>query len=228
MRQRTEELAWSRREVVFCLGRAAEFRDSNTGHHVVRVGRYVGVIARQLGYSEHDVELLELAAQLHDIGKIGVPDEILNKPGRLTPEEYSAIQQHCTMGLKIIGPVSHDTGHAATEGKIFWECRSPLLVLAAKIAASHHERWDGSGYPAGLKGEAIPIEGRMTAIADVFDALNSPRPYKGAIEIEKCLEMLEQGRGPHFDLCPLDAFFAGLDEVLAIRDELADSEAESL
>ena len=219
VRQRTEELAWSRQEVVFCLARAAEFRDENTGHHVVRVGRYVGVIARQLGFDATQIELLELAAQLHDIGKIGISDQILQKPGKLTDDEFAVIKRHCKMGLDIIEPVaSHAPG--TKEGHIFSvSCRSPLLILAAKIAASHHERWDGCGYPYGLKCEAIPIEGRMTAVADVFDALNTARPYKAAYSIEQCLEILEKGRGAHFDPRVLDAFMAGLPEIARIREE---------
>jgi putative two-component system response regulator len=235
VRKRTEELAWSRQEVVFCLARAAEFRDTNTGHHVVRVGRYVGVIARRLNYdprtsqsdrdkigSPQQIELLELASQLHDIGKIGVPDHILKKPDKLTAEEFAVIKKHCNMGLDIIGPLATESAAIDSAGRTTMACHSPLLLLAAKIASSHHERWDGKGYPSGLKGEDIPLEGRMTAVADVFDALSTERPYKDAFSVDECLKLMEEGRGTQFDPRILDAFIEAIPEILHIRDELKD------
>ena len=167
IRSRTKDLTASRQEVVLCLARAAEYRDDVTGRHVMRVGKYVGVLARKLGFTPRDVELLELAAQLHDIGKIGIPDAILKKPGKLTPDEYAQMKQHCAMGLHILRPITDEIGGGPVSRP------SPLLSLAGRIAATHHERWDGTGYPFGLKGEDIPIEGRLTAVADVFDSLTS-------------------------------------------------------
>lgn len=224
VRARTAELEASRREVIYCLARAAEFRDNETGRHVIRVGRYAALIADQLGCDRALCELIELAAPLHDIGKIGIPDAVLLKPGKLTPEEYEVMKRHAAMGEQIVRPragaepaerLTVDVSAAAVPA-------SPVLALAARIAGSHHERWDGTGYPLGLAGEAIPLEGRITAVADVFDALSSERPYKPAYPIDRCLEILRQGRGTQFDPAVLDAFLARLDGVLAVFRNLAD------
>ena len=224
VRQRTAELEISRREVIYCLARAAEYRDDNTSRHVIRVGRYVGIIARELRYVRAPIDLLELAAQLHDIGKIGIPDDILKKPAKLTDEECRVMKQHCEMGLRIIRPLPADELREMEQqfGPLP-AGRSQLLDLASIIADSHHERWDGTGYPAGLKGEDIPIEGRMTALADVFDALSSERPYKPVFSRERCFEILYDGRGTHFDPQVVDAFFRRIDEVVALQDELTDA-----
>ena len=213
------------REVVYCLARAGEFRDDCTGNHVARVGRYVGVIARQLGYREAPIELLELAAQLHDVGKIGIPDSILKKPGKLDSDEFAVMKRHCEMGTKIINPIDFSSLHQDLNvGTVLLrECKSALMTLAARIAATHHERWDGAGYPNGLAGEKIPIEGRMTAVADVFDALSSARPYKQPFPMKKCIEILEEGRGAHFDPKVLDAFFESWREIEWLSIQLADS-----
>ena len=208
VRERTRELEDSRIEVVHCLARAAEQRDHDTGNHVVRVGRYVGIIARELGLDEETARLLELAAILHDVGKIGITDSILLKPGKLTEAEFAVMKQHCEFGHAICNP--------ATSGE------SPLLKIASEIALTHHERWDGSGYPRGLSGADIPLAGRITAVADVFDALSSPRPYKPAFPLETCFAILHSERGAHFDPQVLDAFFARQDEVLQIRAAYAD------
>lgn len=227
VRERTMELVASRQQVVHCLARAAEFRDDNTGQHVVRVGRYVGVIARKLGFSDNQVELLELAAQLHDIGKIGIPDDILKKPGKLDPDEYNLMQKHCMIGKKIIAPLLPEEftilkSHTRIGSNLLNVRSSPLLVLAARIAQTHHERWDGTGYPLGLRGEDIPIEGRLTTVADVFDALSTSRPYKAAYPREKCFKILAEGRGTQFDPRVLDAFFAAGDEIVQIQLEYMD------
>jgi len=227
VRERTMELVASRQQVIHCLARAAEFRDDNTGQHVVRVGRYVGVIARKLGFSDNQVELLELAAQLHDIGKIGIPDEILKKPGKLDPDEYNLMQKHCMIGKKIISPLLPEEftvlkSHTRIGSNLLNVRSSPLLVLAARIAQTHHERWDGTGYPLGLRGEDIPIEGRLTTVADVFDALSTSRPYKAAYPREKCFKILEEGRATQFDPRVLDAFFAAGDEIIQIQLEYMD------
>jgi putative two-component system response regulator len=226
VRRRTEELENSRREVIYCLARAAELRDNDTGNHVVRVGRYAGIIARNLGMSERFVQDLELAAQLHDVGKIAIPDAILLKPGKLEPEEYEIIQSHVKHGRQIIKPFA---AHEATllrrhvqVGPEILADGSALMRLAASIAQTHHEKFDGSGYPIGLAGADIPIEGRITAVADVFDALSSERPYKKALPREKCFEILEEGRGSHFDPQVLDAFFAGATEIVRVQVEFVD------
>jgi Response regulator containing a CheY-like receiver domain and an HD-GYP domain len=227
VRKRTAELAASREEVVHCLARAGEFRDDDTGHHVRRVGKYVGVIARELGFSQSRIEILELAAQLHDIGKIGIPDAILHKRGKLDDDQYAIMKQHCVIGKEIIQPLPADEAaqlrmHAKMGAALLHVPSSPLLMLAARIAQTHHERWDGTGYPLGLKGNDIPIEGRMTAVADVYDALSSRRPYKEPFSREKCFQILEEGRGTHFDPKILDAFFARSEEIVQIQLDYMD------
>lgn len=227
VRKRTAELAASREEVVHCLARAGEFRDDDTGHHVVRVGKYVGVIAREMGFSQSRIEILELAAQLHDIGKIGIPDAILHKPGKLDPEQYSVMKTHCGIGKEIIQPLSQQEvatlrAHAKLGASMLHVPSSPLLMLAARIAQTHHEWWDGRGYPLGLKGEDIPVEGRMTAVADVYDALSTKRSYKEAFPREKCFTILEEGRGTHFDPKVLDAFFRRSDDIVSIQLDYMD------
>ncbi len=225
---RTRELVDSREEVIHCLARAAEFRDDDTGQHVIRVGRYTGLIASELGFDRRAVQLIEQAAQLHDVGKIGIPDEILLKPGKLTREEFEAMQRHAAYGKNIIDKLPQSTDHSpydhAQIGLRILESRhSPILKLAGRIALTHHERWDGSGYPLGLAGTDIPLEGRITAVADVFDALSTKRPYKLPFPIQKCFEILEDGRGSHFDPEVLDAFFRCRDEVVQIQIEFADA-----
>lgn len=227
VRKRTAELAASREEVLNCLARAGEFRDDDTGHHVVRVGKYVGVIARELGFTESRVELLELAAQLHDIGKIGIPDAILHKPGKLDDEQYAIMKEHCAVGKDIIQPLpayesSILRSHARLGASMLHVPSSPLLMLAARIAQTHHEWWNGNGYPLGLKGEDIPIEGRMTAVADVYDALSTKRSYKEAFPREKCFAILEEGRETHFDPKVLDAFFNCAEDIIQIQLDYMD------
>ncbi len=227
VRARTAELMASRRGLVQTLARAAEYRDNETAHHISRVGRYVGIIARELQMPEEIAELLEEASLLHDVGKIGIADAILLKPGALTEDEYEIMKQHCAFGRRIIqqslesawerhGTRSQleliESGNA-----IAW-----LVPVAAMIAQTHHEHWDGSGYPLGLRGEQIPIEGRITAVADVFDALSNKRPYKEAFPFDRCLQMMERGRGTHFDPRVLDAFLRRIDDVLQVQIDLAD------
>jgi putative two-component system response regulator len=222
--QRTAELVRARVELIHVLACAAECRDQETGNHVLRVGRYVGLIARQLGFNEARSELIEQAAILHDVGKIGVPDAILLKPGRLTDEEMSRMKLHCEYGMNILR-ASAGGVHPEELGKSQDDCqwiRSPILRLAATIAMSHHEKWDGSGYPLGLVGKDIPLEGRIVAVADVFDALGSRRPYKEAMPLERCLQILEEGRGKHFDPRVLDAFFARSEEIIQVSRDMAD------
>ncbi|MBX3444150.1 MAG: response regulator [Planctomyces sp.] len=229
VRRRTDELAASRLEVVQCLARAAEFRDDNTGRHVVRVGRYAGIIGKKLGLPDDYVQLLELAAQLHDVGKIGIPDEVLLKAGSLSPEEFDVIQRHCGYGKRVFERMTEQDRlmlqQHSTLGAQMLDCTtSPLIQIAARTALTHHERWDGAGYPLGLAGEDIPLEGRITAVADVFDALSSRRPYKPAFPLAKCFQILEEGRGKHFDPKVLDAFFLAREEIIRVQLEYADVE----
>jgi putative two-component system response regulator len=229
VRERTAELEVSRQEVIHCLARAAEFRDDDTGHHVIRVGKYARIIGHELGMDETALDLLEQAAQLHDIGKIGTPDAILLKPGKLSPEEFDTMQRHCNYGKKIIERMTDREAlqlrqHTELGAKILNAGRSPILDLAVKIAITHHERWDGTGYPLGLAGEHIPIGGRITAVGDVFDALSSKRPYKPAFPLEKCFTIMREGRGTQFDPKILDAFFARRDDIVQIQITHADDE----
>ncbi len=191
IRERTNALEASRLEVLQRLAIAAEYRDDDTNQHTERVGRTAARIARQLGLSEDDVKLIRRAAPLHDIGKVGVPDAVLLKRGELTEEEYKAMQEHVQIGANILA-----------QGKF------PILHIARTIALSHHERWDGSGYPFGLKGEEIPLVGQITAVADVFDALTHERPYKPAWKVHVAVAGIAKGAGVHFSPKVVEAFLA--------------------
>lgn len=191
----------SQEETIMRLSLAVESRDQETGSHIERMGRYCMLMAEKLGWSDEDRELLRIASPLHDVGKIAIPDAVLQKPGALTPEEREIMERHAEIGHQILAGST-----------------SPLLDLAAKIALSHHEHWDGAGYPNGLAGEEIPIEGRIAAIADVFDALTSDRVYRKAMPVERALSIMSEGRGTHFDPELLDVFFNSMAEVLQIRD----------
>jgi putative two-component system response regulator len=224
---RTAELEKVRQELIYCLARASEYRDNETGNHVVRVGCFAQIIGEQLGLDPVRVEMLRQAATLHDLGKIGVPDSVLLKPGKLTPEEFELMKKHAGFGKKICQPMSIDemgtfTSHTTVGANIMSGCTSPVLAMAALIALTHHERWDGSGYPLGLSGEDIPLEGRITAVADVFDALCSKRPYKPAFPLDKCFGILEENRGTHFDPSVLDAFLARRDDIVSTQIAYAD------
>ena len=224
---RTADLEASRLEVLHCLARAVEYRDDHMGRHVERVGRYAGIIARSMGLDASFCRDLAQAAQLHDIGKIGIPDEVLMKPSRLTPDEYERVQKHAAVGKRILEPRSDLEAdrvlqHVQIGSRILDVPKSPLLSMASRIALTHHEKWDGSGYPSGLAGEDIPLEGRITAVADVFDALSSRRPYKPAIAVEVCFEIMEHERGSHFDPKAIDGFFAQREAIIAVKNELVD------
>ncbi len=231
VKQRTAELAASRLEVVHCLARASEFRDDITGRHVFRVGRYAGIIGAELGLSAKQAHLLELAAQLHDVGKIAIPDSILLKDGKLEPDEYAFMQRHCGFGKRVFEPMTHSNGEAALRehtslgGELLGAAQSPLIRLASRIALTHHEWWDGTGYPLGLSGEDIPLEGRITAVADVFDALASRRPYKKAYPLSKCFGILSENKGTQFDPDVLDAFMARRQDIIDVQLEHSDVDA---
>lgn len=203
----TEAIRTRERETIFRLARAAEFRDPETGAHIQRMANYSCLIAESLGWDQTAVDQLMQAAPMHDVGKLGTPDHILLKPGRLTPDEFEIMKQHATIGWEILQGSS-----------------SPVLTLAAEIALTHHEKFDGSGYPNGSAGEAIPLVGRIVAVADVFDALTSERPYKKAWEFDRALSFLGDGRGLHFDPACIDAFISRLDDVRAVRERYQDEE----
>jgi putative two-component system response regulator len=227
VKERTAQLEASRQNIIHCLARAAEFRDDETGRHVLRVGRYAAIIARHLGWDSESATMLEQAAQLHDVGKIGIPDTVLLKPGKLTAEEYEVMQKHTGYGKRAfesLSDVEWSTWrrHAQLGNDILSGCGSSVLDAAAQIALTHHERWDGSGYPLGLAGTDIPIEGRITAVADVFDALSTKRVYKPAFPLEKCFAILEEGRATHFDPDVLDAFFVARQQIVDVQIQFAD------
>jgi len=203
--KRTAEIAAREKEVIFRLSRAAEYRDPETGAHLLRMAHYTRLIARNLGLPENEQELLLEAAPMHDIGKVGTRDEILLKPGKLTPEEFDIMKQHAAIGYEILR-----------------DSLSPLLRAAAVLAWTHHEKFDGSGYPRGLVGQEIPLHGRIVAVADVFDALTSARLYKPAWTIERAIDYLQENRGAHFDPACVDAFMQDWPAVLAIRDQYQD------
>ena len=199
--ERTREIRSTQLQVVRRLGKAAEFRDEETGLHIMRMSKISTLLAERMGWSSQDVDLMMNASPMHDIGKIGIPDSILQKPGKLTPDEWTIMQSHTTIG-----------------GELLAGDKSDLMRLAHQIALTHHEKWDGSGYPNGLKGTSIPEAGRICAIADVYDALTSVRPYKAPWPEERALTLIRENRGHHFDPDVVDAFMASLPEVQAIKE----------
>jgi len=202
---RTEELRETRLQIVQRLGRAAEYKDNETGMHVIRMSHFAHVLALALGHSPAWAEDLLNAAPMHDVGKIGIPDAVLRKPGPLDAGEWDTMRRHPQIGAEIIG--EHPGG---------------LLHLAHSIALTHHEKWDGSGYPQGLAGEAIPVESRIVALADVFDALTARRPYKEPWSIEDTLAHLRAQAGKHFDPGMVEVFIAQLHRLLEIQARWAD------
>lgn len=206
---RMEELRASRLEIVQRLGLAAEYKDNETGLHVIRMSHFARVLGLAAGMTEHEADDLLHAAPMHDVGKIGIPDRILQKPGPLDADEWKIMQSHARIGAEIIG--QHDSG---------------MLALARNIALSHHEKWDGSGYPNGLAGENIPLEGRICAVADVFDALTSVRPYKKAWTEEEAINLLVEQKGKHFDPNLVDLFITQMPAIRAIRQRWAEEVQE--
>jgi putative two-component system response regulator len=232
VRQRTIQLERSREQIIHCLARAAEYRDNETGEHVIRVGKYCAVVADELGFGENYCRQIELAAQLHDVGKIGIPDSVLLNPGKLNQAEFEVMKKHCSLGCQIMEPLAEHEGnrireHANVGSFIMEGVDSPMLELAAIIARTHHEKWDGTGYPNGLAGDQIPIEGRICCCADVFDALSSERPYKPKFGLQKCLEIMISERGTRFDPIVLDAFLKRLKDIEEIRLKYNDGESLS-
>jgi putative two-component system response regulator len=209
VRKATEKIVAQERETIFCLAKAAEYRDPETGAHILRMAHYSKHIARCMGLPVEQQDLLLEAAPMHDIGKVGTPDMILLKPGKLTHEEFAIMKQHAVIGYEVLNSSS-----------------SSLMKIAAEIAYSHHEKFDGSGYPLGLAGDAIPVFGRIVAVADVFDALTSERPYKKAWSIEQAIQLLVDGKGIHFDPACVDAFLTEWDEVLKIKQHFVDEYIE--
>lgn len=205
VQKHTEELHETRLEITQRLGRAAEFKDNETGLHVIRMSHYARLIAEALRVNEEWADLIFHAAPMHDVGKIGIPDKILLKPGKLDSEEWEIMKKHSAMGGEILSGGTSD-----------------LMKMSESIALTHHEKWDGTGYPEGLKGEDIPLEGRIVAVADVFDALTSERPYKKAWTVEKSVALIEKESGKHFDPQVAEAFLKILPDILDIKERFAD------
>lgn len=205
LEQADVELRKSREETIRRLAKAAEFRDSETGEHIDRISRYSTVLANRFGLSPAECELIRIASPMHDVGKLGTPDRILLKPDDLTPDEFELMKTHTEIGYRILSGSGSD-----------------VLDLAATIAHTHHERYDGTGYPRGLAGEDIPIAGRIVAIADVFDALTSRRVYKAPVPVGEAVDMMREVKGKHFDPVLLDIFVDSLPEVLEIMEQHPD------
>ena len=199
------EIEETQREVVFTMGSIGESRSKETGNHVKRVAEYTYLLAKYIGLPERECEMLKQASPMHDIGKVAIPDAVLNKPGRFNDEERAIMDTHAQLGYDMLK----------------YSNRS-LLKMAATVAYEHHEKYDGTGYPNQTAGENIHIYGRITALADVFDALGSARVYKPAWEDERIFKMFKEERGKHFDPQLIDIFFDNLDEFLAIRDSMKD------
>ncbi|WP_096086629.1 response regulator [Agaribacterium haliotis] len=205
VKEQTREIAETQMKIVQRLGLAAEYKDNETGMHVVRMSHYSRILAEACGMSERDCDLLLAAAPMHDIGKIGIPDAILQKPAKLDADEWKVMQSHAEIGAEILG-----------------RDNSELLQMARIVALTHHEKWDGSGYPKGLEGEEIPRIGRIVAIADVFDALTSERPYKKAWTVEDAVAVLEKDAGSHFDPQLVPLFVKNLDKIVEIKESFKD------
>ncbi|MDH5600923.1 MAG: HD domain-containing protein, partial [Gammaproteobacteria bacterium] len=202
---RTRELHDTRLEVIRRLGRAAEYRDDMTGFHIVRMSRYSQQLAIAAGMSEAEAEMLLNASPMHDIGKIGIPDNVLLKPGKLDADEWKIMQTHVDIGVEILSGSDFE-----------------LMDMAAEVCQNHHEKWDGSGYPRQLAGDDIPLVGRIVAIADVFDALTTERPYKEAWPVDNAIDFLREQSGKHFDPRLVEVFIEILPEILKIRDQYAE------
>lgn len=203
--ERTQELRDSQLEIVQRLGLASEYRDNETGQHIIRMSYYSKILAEHIGLPTHQCELILNASPMHDIGKLGIPDSILLKPGKLTKEEFAVMKTHTTIGASLLE-----------------NARSPITETAQIIAISHHEKWDGSGYPNSLSGEDIPLVGRIVAIADVFDALTSVRPYKPAWSIDEAIAEIKKTAGTHFDPELVAHFIKAIPEIIEISQTYQD------
>jgi len=208
VQKRTQAIHETRLQVVRHLGRAAEYRDNETGLHIIRMSNIASLLAKAVGMSNYECDLVLNASPMHDIGKIGIPDYILLKPGKLEADEWAVMQTHVQIGADIL----------AGDG-------SELMVMAHDIALTHHEKWNGKGYPNGLKGEEIPLVGRVTSIADVFDALTSERPYKKAWSIDEAISFIKSEAGEHFDPKLVELFIENLKDIVVIKEKYAEPDS---
>ncbi|MGQ0645189.1 MAG: HD domain-containing phosphohydrolase [Elusimicrobiota bacterium] len=201
-----DEVRTAAKDTILRLAAAAEYKDKDTRNHLERMSRYSAILAEELGMPPLDVQNIQLASPMHDIGKLGVPDAVLKKPGKLTEEEWAEMHKHPFYGADILKDSDNE-----------------LIRMSARVALSHHEKWDGSGYPQKLKGDAIPLEGRIVALADVFDALTSRRVYKPAFSMEETLKIIREGAGKHFDPKCVDAFFRALPKFMQVMESFTDN-----
>ena len=227
VRARTKALNASRLDLIWRLGRVAEFRDEQTGNHIVRVGSYCRVLAEELGMGRDFAEMIFLTSPLHDIGKIGIPDNILLQPRSLTPEEWKIMQRHCEIGAGILQQDARNSSRVRAASVVESlhgnpDRDNPFLAMASSIALTHHEWWDGTGYPQGLSGDSIPLESRIVAVSDVYDALHSARPYKPAFPEHTVLGIMKEKVGSHFDPEVYRVFERSLDAFREIRRRFAD------
>jgi putative two-component system response regulator len=200
-----EELQSSYLDTIHRLVLATEYKDEDTGDHIIRIGRFCTLLARQFGLPEKEVQDIGYAAPMHDIGKIGIPDQILLKPGKLTAREFEIMKTHTTIG-----------------GQILAKSKSEIIQCAQEIAVTHHERWDGTGYPKGLSGDRIPLTGRIVALADTFDALTNKRPYKPPYPLDLALQIMRKEKGAQFDPELLEVFMKNIDSIVAIKTDVED------
>jgi putative two-component system response regulator len=198
-------------DTIHRLALAAEYKDEDTGDHIMRMSRYSALLAENLGMPDKEVQNILYAAPMHDIGKIGIPDSILLKPGKLTEKEFGIMKTHCIIGANLLSYSKSEVG-----------------ILAEEIAISHHEKWNGKGYPQGLAGDKIPLSGRIVALADVFDALTSKRPYKDPFPVEKAIGIIKEERGAHFDPQVVDVFLENVAEILKIKEEVNATDTKPL
>ncbi|MDH4191548.1 MAG: HD domain-containing protein, partial [Betaproteobacteria bacterium] len=210
VQERTRELHDTRLEIIRRLGRAAEYRDHDTGQHILRMSKYSEALARASGMTDAEAGLLLQASPMHDIGKIGIPDRILLKAGSLEPEEKRIMETHTTIGAELLAHHSSD-----------------LMQEARVVALTHHERWDGTGYPQQLRGDEIPLSGRVVSLCDVFDALTSKRPYKPAYSVDDSIAYLTANRGKHFDPALVDRFVSIMPDILVIMEQHPEPTAEA-
>lgn len=218
------ELELSRRQVIRILSQAAEYRDFETGNHFLRVGGFCACLARGLGWTESEIACIELASPVHDIGKIGIPDNILLKSGPLDPLEWKEMQRHCEYGNAILlGKNLPDFFFFDSKCLADGLARCEMLEHAANIALYHHEKWDGTGYPSGVAGADIPIQARITAVADVYDAISSKRPYKEPWPEESCLAYLREQSGIQFDPAVIEVFFKNVETIHTIKEHYRDA-----
>jgi putative two-component system response regulator len=203
LKESHRELEEAYLDTIHRLALAAEYKDEDTGDHIMRMSRYSALLAEKLGLSSDEVKNILYAAPMHDIGKIGIPDSILLKPGKLTEEEFSIMKTHSIIGANLLA-----------------YSKSEILQVAEQIAISHHEKWNGKGYPQGLSGDNIPLSGRIVGLADVFDALTSKRPYKEAFSLEKAVDIIKKDRGQHFDPDIVDVFLNNINEIVTIKAQI--------